>query len=109
MKVAIRDMRWRGTLQNTTLVAAGLGNKDSYTDVDGVSDVYGSLKRLSGSKSANGEVIFSNRLEWIVRKHEDLSEKLCRGSRWVIDGKYYGIDGYEYDQYYYRFILTERG
>jgi hypothetical protein len=103
-------MRWRGTLQNTVLVAAGYGNKDSYTDVDGVTDVYGSLKRIGGNRSNdNGETVFSNRWEWIVRKHADLSEKLGRGSRWVIDGRYFGIDGYEYDQYYYRFILSERG
>lgn len=110
MKVSIKDMKYRGTLQNSTLTVAGLGNTESFSNVIGVEDVYGSLKRISGSRvSENGQVLFSNRWEWIVRKHTDLSEKVGRGSRWYIDGRYFAIDGFEYDDFHYRFILTERG
>lgn len=110
MKVAIKDMKYRGTLQNSEPLAAGLGLKDSFSDVDGVVDVYGSLKRIGGSRvSETGAVLFSNRWEWIVRKHTDLTEKVGRGSRWFIDGRYFAIDGFEYDNFHYRFILTERG
>lgn len=100
----------KGTLQNVTLTQSGTGFKESYFDVDGVQDVWGSLKRMSGSRrNDRGEVVFMNGYEWTVRAHSLLEENIRRGSRWLIDGVAYYVEGYEdMDSKYYRFTLKAR-
>lgn len=103
-------MDTKGTLQNVQLSQSTAGFTESYKDVDGVTDVWGSLKRMSGTKTNDrGELVFMNRYEWTVRAHELMVENIKRGSRWLIGGVAYFIEGYEdMDSKYYRFILKGR-
>lgn len=103
-------MDTRGTLQNVTLTVSGAGTKETYTDVDGVTDVYGSMLRRSGTRvSDRGEVVFMNSYEWTVRAHSLLVENIKRGSRWLIEGIAYYIEGYEdFEDKFYKFYLKAR-
>lgn len=102
-------MDTKGTLQNVSLDQAGLTIKETYFDVDGVTDVYGSMKKMSGSRrNDRGEVVFMNTYEWTVRTHSILEENIMRGSRWMIEGIAYYIESYEDMDRYYKFILKAR-
>lgn len=107
MKISSMDSR--GTLQNPVLATAGYGMTESFADVDGVQDLWGSLKQRSMSRTLDtGDTILSTKYEWTVRTHMALEEKLLKKSRWIIDGRIFFIDGYEESGYYYKFYLTEK-
>lgn len=110
--MSIAELRERGSLQNTTSVAAGFGQKEVYSEVSGLGDVRGRLRKLGGSRRNDfGEVSFSNRWEWIVRFEAAIENNLFKNSRWVIDNRFFTVDSYELmdnRRFFYRFILTEK-
>jgi hypothetical protein len=112
MAVNIAEMRERGSLQNSSNPAYGYGQKDSYSEVSGLGDVRGRLRKLGGNRTNDfGEVSFSNRWEWIVRFETAIETNLFKSSRWVIENRFFTIDSYELmgnRKRFYRFVLTEK-
>lgn len=121
-EVKLSDMSYRGTLQNSASTASGLGTKDSYANVTGLTNIYGKLRKLSGNGFDNfgisggktsdyGELVFNARWEFITRYQASLESSLNKSSRWVIDGEQYHIESWERisgKKFYLRFILRNR-
>ncbi len=112
MAVNIAELREVGSLQNSTSTPSGFGTKDNYSEVSGLGDVRGRLRKLGGRRVADfGEIALSHRWEWIVRYEAGIVNNLNLSSRWVIDNRFFSIDDYELmdnRKRFIRFVLTEK-
>ena len=106
MVIRAGEMRHTGALQANTLSGA-----DSYSEVSGLGDVRGRLRRMGGSRSnEGGEIVLNSSWEWIVRFETSIENAITEPSRWVIDNRFFTITGYErtgVNFEWYKFILTD--
>lgn len=105
----IGQLRQTGQLQTNAPVAQGAGFKDSYSTL---LTCRGKLSKLKGGRVLdNGEVVFDNAWEWIIRFQPAIENITTKKSiRWLIEGRKFTVNDYnpiDQKRRYYRFILLE--